>query len=102
MAEATLGAGQLLEQPRVRDRRRRVVGQRAKQRHLGLLEVIDPRRVGAERPEDLAVVDERRSGHRAHVRDGHDPIGRRRVREAFIAPVVAGDNDLAGLGAVAE
>ena len=40
-------------------------------------------------PMHLALGDERRRGHRAHVRDVHDPVRDRRVLEPLVAPIVA-------------
>ena len=95
-------AGQLLDQPLVGDRARRVVGERPQQRDLRLVEVVDPRRVGPERAEHLAIGDERRGRHGAHVRDHGDPVGDVRVGEALVAPVVARHDHLAGGDGVAE
>ena len=97
-----LGSREPLDEPLVCDCRRRVIGQRPQQRDLGLVEVVDSGRVGAESAEHLPLRDQRRRGHRAHVGDRHDPIGDRRVREALVPPVVARDDHLAAGDCVAE
>ena len=83
-----------LEEALVRHGHRRVIGEGAQERHLGLAEVRDPRAVGTDGAERLALDQERRNCHRAHVRDRRDAIRDLRVPESLVAPVVARDDDL--------
>ncbi len=86
----------------VPDRCRRVLRERAQERDLRLLEIIDRRAVRAQRSERLALGDQRRHDHRAHVRHHHDPIGHGRMGEAPVAAVVGRPNHLAPVDGSAE
>ena len=87
---------ELLDQARVHDRHRALVGQRAE--HGGVLGAECTRLVAVDgqHAEDLVVAHERCRDHRADAGVADEGVAFRRVREALVVEVVVAPLDLAG------
>ena len=94
VAKSLLGTTQLAQQPSVVDRRRRVIGQRAKDGQLLVVERVRAVGEGAEHAQRLVVGEHGRRGHRAHLGRGHDLVGHGMVRETFVCGVVMGEKSV--------
>ena len=81
---------ELLDEPGVGDRDGGLVGQRGQQAGVGVVEGVDPVRVGVDDAEDLVAVDQRRGQHRVDRRLADEGVAVGRVLEALVLEVVAG------------
>ncbi len=86
---------ELLDQARVHDRHRALVGQRAKHGRVLCAERTRGVAVHGQHAEDLVVAHERRRDDRADARGTDEGVAFRRVGEALIVEIVGGPLDLA-------
>ena len=90
LAKLLLGLTQLFQQVAVVDGGGGVIGQRAQQRQLLLVEGARLAREDAEHAQRLLVGEHRRGGHRAHVGGSDDPVGHRVMGEGRVRSVIVG------------
>ena len=87
---------ELIDEPRVRDRDRGLVGERRQETGVGLAEGVRAVAVDGDRADDHVAVDERRGDDRADADLAHEGVALGRVDEAFVVEVRAGPFDPLG------